>query len=310
MDRVFGDNITLKAILLGQFGDYGMIPEEASFFIHAGVVAHYLDGGYYPIGGPQVISKALIPTIHSTGGRVLVNSPVKKLTTSGYGINSQITGVELENGAQLVCDTIISAAGALATDKLVQQSVPEWSIFSPTQKVTMKSGISHMYAYIGIDGDTSELNLRSSNLWALPSVNISEDCKAYYEDPFHMDEKEQLLMFLGFPSAKDPNFHKKYPGKSTCVIITEAKSEWFEQFNCKDAASGKRKSVEYSEYKDKFKNILLNGLYKEYKWLYSEYKINWSNPKKYTELTPKEIKIIIKKYQSDLHNKLIKPIFF
>ena len=43
-----------------------------------------------------------------------------------------------------------------------------------------------------------------------------------------------------------------------------------------------------------FLACLLNGLYKEYKWLYSEYKINWSNPKKYTELTPKEIKIIIK----------------
>jgi hypothetical protein len=29
-----------------------------------------------------------------------------------------------------------------------------------------------------------------------------------------------------------------------------------------------------------FLACFLNGLYKEYKWLYSEYKINWSNPKK------------------------------
>ncbi len=34
-----------------------------------------------------------------------------------------------------------------------------------------------------------------------------------------------------------------------------------------------------------FLACFLNGLYKEYKWLYSEFKINWSNPKKHTELT-------------------------
>ena len=59
-----------------------------------------------------------------------------------------------------------------------------------------------------------------------------------------------------------------------------------------------------------FLACLLNGLYKEYKWLYSEYKINWSNPKKHTELTPKEIKIIINKYQSDLHNNSTRKLVF
>jgi hypothetical protein len=59
-----------------------------------------------------------------------------------------------------------------------------------------------------------------------------------------------------------------------------------------------------------FLACLLNGLYKEYKWLYSEYKINWSNPKKHTELTPKEIKIIINKYQSDLHKNSTRKTSF
>ncbi|GIS00910.1 MAG: hypothetical protein CM15mP102_17300 [Flavobacteriales bacterium] len=38
---------------------------------------------------------------------------------------------------------------------------------------------------------------------------------------------------------------------------------------------------------------LINGLYKEYKWLQEEYNKSWNNPLKYSELTPKEIKIII-----------------
>ena len=42
-----------------------------------------------------------------------------------------------------------------------------------------------------------------------------------------------------------------------------------------------------------FLTCLFNGLYKEYIWLHKEYERNWSKPKKYSELTPKEIKVII-----------------
>lgn len=59
-----------------------------------------------------------------------------------------------------------------------------------------------------------------------------------------------------------------------------------------------------------FLTCFLNGLYKEYKWLYNEFKINWNNPKKHSELTPKEIKIIIDKYQSNLHNKTTNKLVF
>ena len=45
----------------------------------------------------------------------------------------------------------------------------------------------------------------------------------------------------------------------------------------------------------------INGLYKEYRWLQEEYNKSWNNPLKYSELTPKEIKIIINKYESELH---------
>ena len=42
-----------------------------------------------------------------------------------------------------------------------------------------------------------------------------------------------------------------------------------------------------------FLTCLLNGLFKEYRWLNNEFNNNWSNRKKHTELSPKEIKIII-----------------
>ena len=43
-------------------------------------------------------------------------------------------------------------------------------------------------------------------------------------------DKEDMLMFLGFPSCKDPSFKDRFPGKSTCEIISTAHPEWFERF--------------------------------------------------------------------------------
>mgnify|MGYP003385189736 FL=1 len=266
LDRLFGTNEPLKAILAGQFGDYGMLPSDASFFIHAGVVCHYLEGGYYPVGGPQVISRALIPTIHAAGGRVLVNAPVKRLI---LGAGNRVQGVELENGATVNCATVISAAGAEATDVFVGNSADsnaQLTIFRP-EHLAMKEGISHMYAFIGLDGDSEGLGLRASNLWALPSQDIEGDLNSYYADPFPASqEKDNALMFLGFPSAKDPAFKTNFPGKSTCVIITEAKTEWFDKMteSCRGAASGKRNSSDYDEMKEHFKGLFLKGLFKHY----------------------------------------------
>ena len=51
-------------------------------------------------------------------------------------------------------------------------------------------------------------------------------CDEYYADHEAYLREHGVLMFIGFPSAKDPSFGARFPGKSTCVIITEAQTEW------------------------------------------------------------------------------------
>ena len=223
-----------------------------------------------------MISRALIPTILAAGGRVLVNAPVKKLQLAA---GNRVIGVELENGCAIFCPTVISAGGALATESIVHASsdsdtdTDTLSLLRPQHKC-LDDGISHMYGFIGLEGTSGAgelglglgLGLRSSNLWVLPGTDIDAHCAAYYKDPFAEAEKGNLLMFMGFPSAKDPAFAAKFPGKSTCVIITEARTEWFSQFSDKtaNAPSGKRNSPGYDDLKAKFKALLLSGLYEQF----------------------------------------------
>ena len=262
LDELFTSS-ALKALLLGQYGDYGMLPSEASFFIHAGIVAHYIEGAFYPIGGPQVISRALIPTITGAGGKVFVNAPVASFQIDDS--RNTCTGVVLQNGLTLSAPVVVSGAGVYATQQILNTnlatnpSLP--SILTP-KHTALLGGVSHMYAFLGFDGDSVDLKLPSSNLWVIPSEDITGDSTRYYEDPFASNQKdENLLLFVGFPSAKDPSLRKKYPNKSTCVIITEAKAEWFEDFQ--DSETNKRPEA-YEALKKKFEVRLVAAIYAHY----------------------------------------------
>ena len=68
MDKHF-KNERLKNILMAQWKDYGVKPEEASFMVHSMVFQHYIEGAYYPKGGAKSIAKRTPGMSSSTSGR-------------------------------------------------------------------------------------------------------------------------------------------------------------------------------------------------------------------------------------------------
>ncbi len=96
----------LKYVLSGLSIDGGPPPSEQSFFIHAGILNHFIEGGYYPKGGPSVFAKNIIPTIEKSGGRVLVKAPVDKIIIH----NDKAVGVCVK-GINIYAKQIISSVG-------------------------------------------------------------------------------------------------------------------------------------------------------------------------------------------------------
>lgn len=122
----------LKSILCGQFGDYGVHPEQASFTIQAGITAHYMGGAYYPIGGSQEIARALIPTIERSGGRVLVRAAVEQILIDdagkAVGVTVQGTSSEDDQADSVTIRSrhgVICGAGAVTLEKLVPARLVE-----------------------------------------------------------------------------------------------------------------------------------------------------------------------------------------
>jgi len=251
------DNVALQNCFMGNLGDAGGYPEDNCVFNILGIMNHFdVDGGFYPIGGPERITKGLIPVIERPGGRVLVKATVDEILVSGdrcLGVRVQRVNGQHES---IPCSKgVISAIGYSRTNLLTNMKLVK-PAFSANPSV------SHLSIFLGFEGDPKELDLPSSNCWCYAGMKEKEN----YSDFLHRvhdqpqgDVTDGLAMaFIGFPSAKDPSFPERFPGKTTAVVVTELKWDVVEEW--KDEKLDNR-SEEYQELKKKYAYHILDTIF-------------------------------------------------
>jgi phytoene dehydrogenase-like protein len=96
----------LRGVLAGQAGDHGLPPSQVSAFMHAGITHHYLDGGYYPLGGAFTLPRAFVRALKRSGGEIRLNCRVKRILIEA----KKVLGVELESGEEIRASVVISNA--------------------------------------------------------------------------------------------------------------------------------------------------------------------------------------------------------
>lgn len=195
--------------------------------------------------------------------------------------NNKVKGVVVNHNMDefIHCKRVITACGAEATLNILKNSHPTfeksgsipWAdavrCTSKNSYDNVKQGISHMSAFVGLNGSSEELNLVSANQWCLSvdddkNPNVEQHVVKYYNNGAKSDGS---MMFMGFPSCKDPTFKDRYPNRSACCIISEAQMEWFETYRG-TGKSGKRFKMkemnkEYEELKEQWLNRSLEKMY-------------------------------------------------
>jgi len=79
-------------------------------------------------------------------------------------------------------------------------------------------------------------------------------------EKFQADRNSEFpLVYISFPSAKDPEWEQHYPGKSTVQAITMAPYEWFEKWS---GTTWKQRGEDYEALKEELTQRLLKVLYK------------------------------------------------
>jgi all-trans-retinol 13,14-reductase len=242
----FTCNRELIGVLTGQWGDYGLPPGKSSFAVHAMIAEHYFGGASYPVGGAGAIAAAIVPQIECAGGVVVTSAEVSAILLDG----ARAAGVRMSDGREFRSGVVLSDAGAANTfERLLPSNLP--TLDSLRQKLRkLQPSTAHISLYVGLSQSDAALELQGTNLWVYPSFDHDANVER-----FTCDLDAPLPgVYLSFPSAKDPDFQHRHPGKSTVEAITmfpyAAVDRWKEN-------RWKRRGDEYGEFKERLRARLL-----------------------------------------------------
>lgn len=246
------DNQKLISVLTAQWGDYGLPPKQASFMMHAMVAKHYITGGNYPVGGAARIAETIIPVIQQSGGEVFTYAGVEEILIK----DNTAVGVRLAKGEEITADAIVSCAGLVPTfDKLVpREIVRKHGYDALLDNVEVSS--SHLCVYAGFKGNAETLGIPKKNFWIYPDYDHDKNV----EDFNSSLDAEMPLVYISFPSAKDPTWDERYPDKSTAEIVAPCKPEWFEKWQ---GTTWNKRGEDYQQLKQELTDRLLETLYKQ-----------------------------------------------
>jgi all-trans-retinol 13,14-reductase len=239
----------LIGVLTAQWGDYGLPPAQSSFAIHALVAHHYFGGGSYPMGGAAQIAETVAPVIRAAGGELLRSAEVAEVVIEG----NRVIGVRMAaDGAVLRAPLIISDAGVANTfGRLVPARVAE-RYGLRAALAGLAPSIAHACLYVGLRGTARELGLERSNIWVYPHERHEHTLAA------SVDAAMPPAAYISFPSAKDPDFERRCPGRATIEVATLL--PWTRFAAWQDTRWHKR-GTDYDAVKHALANRLLDILY-------------------------------------------------
>lgn len=246
------DNEELIKVLTGQYGDYGLPPKQSSFYMHATVARHYFSGGNFPVGGSSQIANTVDQVIEKAGGTILISAAVDEIIVK----QNKAIGVKMADGKTFLAPAIISGAGIINTySKLLPSEV--FHKFQLQQNLTkIKRSVAHACLYLGLEGSPKDLGLPKTNYWIYPE-DLDHDAAV---DNYLQDISNDFpVVYISFPSAKDPDWENRYPNKSTIDIITLLPYEIFDKW---EDTKWMKRGEAYESIKENITNRLLEVLYK------------------------------------------------
>ncbi|PJZ70808.1 phytoene dehydrogenase [Leptospira perolatii] len=260
LDANFQDE-KLKALLCSQWGDYGLPPSKSSFAIHALIVAHYLRGGFYPVGGSGHIAQAVQDILKQHGGKIALFREVQEIIMEG----NKAVGVKVLNRRKseeegrpveetYFAPAIASNAGAYNTFlKLLPASakIPfrkELQDFAEQNPLT-----TNVTLYLGLKDDPRKLGFFGENHWIYSSFDHDKN----FEEGHKWTEGSAIPgVYLSFPSLKDPQAHAP-----TAEIIAFCDYKFFEPWKNQP---WKERDSEYKAKKQTLIDRLLNYVEERY----------------------------------------------
>jgi all-trans-retinol 13,14-reductase len=242
----------LKQVLNVQCGDYGLPPGRASFPLHCAAMDHYIEGGFYPMGGGAALVKAFTSGIKKYGGEIRTGLAVKRILIEKEGKKRVAKGVEMADGGVITADRVVSNAdpGKTYLDLVGKENLSP-KLYSRLQKT--RYSVTSLILFVTIDIDLRAAGLDSGNIWAMPPGDLDALFQTMSADDIVSGDHFPGF-FISCSTLKDPSgFNGRY---YNLEVITFIDYKTFRSFAGEDV----ERSPEYLKYKDQLARKLLNSL--------------------------------------------------
>lgn len=209
-------NPQLRAVLLGQNGDYGLPPSEVSALLHCALANHYFGGAWYPRGGGQVISDTIADAAELAGAGVHLQTVVDRIVIEdGRAAGVQVTprgGEQQTVRARTVISnadpkrTLLELVGREHLPRRWVRRAMDWSV---------ADGI--FMTCLGLEGDLAQDGMKASNYWVFDHYDTEAMYSSVRDDPDAMPQGA----YITSASRKDPDSGAHAPaGSSTVEVMT------------------------------------------------------------------------------------------
>ena len=248
----FTQNQELLGLLTAQWGDYGLPPQQSSFALHAIVANHYLEGANYPVGGVSRVAETVAPAIERTGGKIVVNAEVAEILLE----HKRAVGVRLSDGREVRAPIVISDAGARNTFARLLPRNEECHRKVAERIRAIPSSQAHLCLYVGVKETAASLGITGTNIWVYPTPNHDANLARFTSDP----EAAFPSVYISFPSAKDPDFARRHPGRATVEVVTFTPYRWFQPWQ---ESNWRRRGPDYDAFKQQWSDRLQEELIRQ-----------------------------------------------
>lgn len=242
-----------QAVLDHWSGLYAGAPSQTAVAMHASIIDHYMRGAFYPEGGGQMIPARLIQVLESHGGEVRTLTPVRRIVVE----DGRARGVELEDGATIAADVVISNADhARTVFGLVGEEHWDPATVRWTREATMTLGLVCTYLVVDLDLTHGP----NTNYFVFPTY-ATEELYGGLDDG-RLDVDAGVFAYVAMASRKDPdNTHLCPSGQTNLQVMTLAPRglDWWGV----DAAPGDggryRRNATYLERKQQLTDALIDA---------------------------------------------------
>ncbi len=244
----------LRAVMLGQSGDYGLPPSKVSAMLHLGLAGHYFNGAYYPEGGGQVIADRLAQKLESLGGAVHLRHPIERIVVeNGRAVGVRVAPRAGEPARDVRADIVVSNADLKKTflELVGPEHLPSELI---TKSKNYEMAAALLITFLGVKGPVERM--RAANYWAFDTFDTE---KVYRDDPSKPLQTHGC--YITSASLKDPNnaLHHAPAGITNVEVMTLLPGSLarFGVAPQEIAAWGYRKNDRYHEIKAKLEDDMI-----------------------------------------------------